>query len=461
VRWHDLGLLIVDEEQRFGVAQKERIKQLATGVDCLTLTATPIPRTLQFSLLGLRDISLIETPPEDRFPVQTYVVEWSEELVQEAIRREVGRGGQVFYVHNRIEDLDGVVLRLSHLVPEVRLAVAHGRMREEDLERTMIDFLEGEYDVLVATSIIESGLDMPRVNTLIVENADHLGLAQLYQLRGRVGRSNRLAYAYFTYQRDKVLTEVAEKRLAAIQQFTDFGAGFQIAMRDLEIRGAGNILGPEQHGFMVSVGLEMYRQLLEEAIQELRGQTKPKDETPPCSVEIALDAYIPASYMPDMRDKMDIYRRVAAATDPRTIDDLEEECLDRFGPLPPPVQNLLAVARIRTLGERAGVMFVREEVERTVLGISSLARVSGSGMAQLTDRLRGVVRLEASGSEILLIVRHPGQTAAQALDLVVQVLRTLAGVEEEEEPSALATQPAVGAAGEAAVAYARRTARRA
>ncbi|MCL6595876.1 MAG: transcription-repair coupling factor [Firmicutes bacterium] len=424
VRFRDLGLLIVDEEQRFGVAQKERIKALATGVDCLTLTATPIPRTLQFSLFGLRDISLIETPPEDRFPVQTYVVEMSDELVVEAVRREIGRGGQVFYVHNRIESMDGTLARLRRLLPEVRIAVAHGRMREEDLERTMIDFLEGEYDLLLATSIIESGLDMPRVNTLIVENADHLGLAQLYQLRGRVGRSNRLAYAYFTYQRDRALSEVAEKRLSAIQQFTDFGAGFQIAMRDLEIRGAGNILGSEQHGFIVSVGFDMYRQLLEEAIEELRGESRSRAPEP-AQVEIALDAYIPATYMPDSRDKMDMYRRIAAAHDPRSVDELEEECQDRFGPPPPPVRNLLAVARIRCLAEEAGVRYVREEDERTVFGLAGVTAVNGAGLAALAEEMRGRVRLVASGNEVVLTLRHPGQKAEEALESLVEVLRRL------------------------------------
>lgn len=432
VRFKELGLLIVDEEQRFGVAQKERIKQLATGIDSLTLTATPIPRTLQFSLFGLRDVSLIETPPEDRFPVQTYVVEMGDDLVQEAIRREVARGGQVFYVNNRIESLDSVLLRLRRLVPEVRLAFAHGRMHEDALERTMIDFLEGEYDVLVATSIIESGLDMPRVNTLIVENADHLGLSQLYQLRGRVGRSNRLAYAYFTYQRDRALSEIAEKRLSAIQQFTDFGAGFQIAMRDLEIRGAGNILGAEQHGFLVSVGFEMYRQLLEEAIQELRGDAKRKmsEEDVQTVVEIAVDAYIPNSYMSDSRDKMDAYRRIAAARDPRSVDDIEAEFLDRFGPVPASTQNLLNVARIRTLAQAASMAFVREETGRTVLGISSLSAIDGAGMARLTETRRGQIRLEASSSQVLLTIRHPGQVTAECLVTVVDVLRELAPVSE-------------------------------
>ena len=421
VRFRELGLLIVDEEQRFGVAQKERIKALSHGVDCLTLTATPIPRTLQFSLFGLRDVSLIETPPEDRFPVQTYVVELSDELVVEAVRREVGRGGQVFYVHNRIESMDSVLLRLRRLLPEVRIAVAHGRMREEELESTMIDFLEGEHDLLLATSIIENGLDMPRVNTLIVENADHLGLAQLYQLRGRVGRSNRLAYAYFTYQRDRALTEVAEKRLTAIQQFTDFGAGFQIAMRDLEIRGAGNILGTEQHGFMVSVGFDMYRQLLEEAIEELRGEARP--ETPePAQIEIALDAFIPDAYMPDSRDKMDIYRRIAASHDADLVDELEAECHDRFGPPPPPVTNLLAVARMRCLAEESGIRYVREDDERTLLGLVSIARMNGAGLARLSEEMRGRLRLQASGNEVVITLRHPGQKTQDALESIIEVL---------------------------------------
>ena len=272
VRFKDLGLLIVDEEQRFGVAHKERLKLLRKNVDVLTLTATPIPRTLHMSLVGMRDSSILETPPEDRYPVQTYVLEEDPVLIQEAIRRELGRDGQVFFVYNRIADMERVALWLQELVPEARIAVAHGQVREDELEQVMLDFMNREYDVLVCTTIIENGLDIPNVNTLIVKEAGMMGLAQLYQLRGRVGRSNRLAYAYFTFQRDRVLGEAAEKRLAAIREFTELGSGFKIAMRDMEIRGAGNILGAEQHGHIAAVGFDLYSRLLEEAIREARGE---------------------------------------------------------------------------------------------------------------------------------------------------------------------------------------------
>ena len=263
----DLGLLVVDEEQRFGVSHKEKLKKIKTNVDVLTLTATPIPRTLHMSMLGVRDLSVIETPPENRFPVQTYVVEYSPTLVREAVERELARDGQVYYLFNRVQGIYQMAEQISALVPDARVAVAHGQMSEQELERTILDFLDGEYDVLVSTSIIETGVDIPNVNTLIVHDADKMGLSQLYQLRGRVGRSNRIAYAYFTYQRDKVLTEVAEKRLQSIKEFTELGSGFKIAMRDLSIRGAGNLLGAEQHGFIASVGFDLYSQMLADEIQ--------------------------------------------------------------------------------------------------------------------------------------------------------------------------------------------------
>lgn len=366
VQFKDLGLLIIDEEQRFGVAHKERLKQLRANIDVLTLSATPIPRTLHMSLVGIRDMSVIETPPEDRFPVQTYVVEYSDELIRDAIQREMNRGGQVYYVHNRIHDLERVVARLNQLVPQARIAVAHGQMKEEVLERTMLGFLAGEYDILVSTAIIESGLDIANVNTLIVEDADHFGLSQLYQLRGRVGRSNRLAYAYLTYRKDKILTEVAEKRLRAIREFTEFGSGFKIALRDLEIRGAGNILGPEQHGFIVSVGFDLYTQLLEEAIRELKGEEK-KEKPPAVSLDIPVDAYIPDDYIGDGRQKIEVYKKVAALESLEEVDDLEEELLDRFGELPVAVRNLLTVARIKILAAQTGATAVALERGRMTI----------------------------------------------------------------------------------------------
>lgn len=347
VLFKDLGLVVVDEEQRFGVAHKERLKQLKKDVDVLTLTATPIPRTLHMSLVGVRDTSILETPPEDRFPVQTYVVEEDAVLIREALRRELGRGGQVFVVHNRVMDLDTVAAWLQGLVPEARLAAAHGQMREDQLEQVMLDFMEGSYDVLVCTTIIESGLDIPNVNTLIIKDANNMGLAQLYQLRGRVGRSNRLAYSYFTFRKDKVLNEVAEKRLAAIREFTEFGSGYKIAMRDLEIRGAGNLLGPEQHGHIAAVGFDLYCRLLEDAVREARGEADAKPvET---SIELPVEAFIPDKYVSDPNQKVELYRRMASLRDENEVSELEEELVDRFGDPPVPVQTLLSISRIRVL----------------------------------------------------------------------------------------------------------------
>lgn len=374
VKFKDLGLLIVDEEQRFGVAHKERIKQLRASVDVLTLSATPIPRTLHMAMVGLRDMSIITTPPEDRYPVETFVAEYDDALVQDAIGRELARGGQVFYVHNRIQTLDEVAARLHRLVPEARIAVAHGQMPEDRLEKIVLDFMDGEYDVLVATTIIENGIDMPQVNTIIVEDADHLGLSQLYQLRGRVGRSNRLAYAYFLYRRDKVLTEASEKRLKAIKDFTELGSGFKIAMRDLEIRGAGNLLGPEQHGFIVSVGFDLYCQLLEEAVRELKGEPAPEPEMQP-NIELHVDAFISDQYVPDARQKIDAYKRIIAVRTLEDVEDVADELFDRFGSLPDPVKNLLDIARLRVHCSRLGITSISQMRDRvTVKFLPSAAR---------------------------------------------------------------------------------------
>ncbi|MGI6650119.1 MAG: transcription-repair coupling factor [Bacillota bacterium] len=386
VSFRDLGLLIVDEEQRFGVAHKERLKQLRQNVDVLTLTATPIPRTLHMALAGARDMSLIETPPEDRYPVQTYVVEYSPELVREAIRRELRRGGQVFYVHNRIYDLRAVARQVQELVPEARIAIAHGQMKEDHLEKVMVGFVEGDYDVLVSTSIVESGLDIPNVNTLIVQNADHLGLAQLYQLRGRVGRSNRLAYAYLTYRKDKVLTEAAAKRLQAIREFTEFGSGFKIALRDLEIRGAGNLLGAEQHGHMAAVGFDMYCRLLEESIQEIRNG--PKVERPALPVvELPVDTYIPDEYLSDPRLKVEIYKKLAGAHTLEDLDEVEAEIRDRFGQLPEALENLIGITRLRLLAHQAQVGSLQQQGEQLRVRFNRPFIWPADNLARLTRRL--------------------------------------------------------------------------
>ncbi len=389
VRFKRLGLLVVDEEHRFGVVHKERLKQMKRNVDCLTLSATPIPRTLQMALTGIRDMSVIETPPEDRYPVQTYVAEYSDELVAEAIRRELDRGGQVFYVHNRVQTIDAAAARVKRLVPAARIAVAHGQMEEDRLEQVMVDFLGGAHDVLVCTTVIESGLDMANVNTLVVEDADHLGLAQLYQLRGRVGRSNRLAYAYFTYRRDSLLTETAEKRLEALRDFTELGSGFKLALRDLEIRGAGNLLGPEQHGHVAAVGFDLYAQLLEEAIARLKGQARPELPTP--TLELRVDAFIPDAYVADARQKLEVYKKLAGVQSRDEVEEAAAELSDRFGPPPQPVQNLLQVARLRALAAQVGVVSLVQQ-ERTVeLRLSDRALVDPERFARFVQAHAGQV----------------------------------------------------------------------
>lgn len=392
VKFFDLGLLIIDEEQRFGVQHKERLKLLKESVDSLTLTATPIPRTLHMAMVGMRDMSVIETPPEDRFPVQTYVVEHNDELVRAAIRRELERQGQVYYVHNRVRSIRHAVERLAKLVPEARIAYGHGRMGEERLERLMLDFIEGEYDVLVSTTIIESGLDIPNVNTMIVEDADKFGLAQLYQLRGRVGRSNRVAFAYFTYKPEKALSEVAEKRLQAIKEFTELGAGFKIAMRDLEIRGAGNILGPEQHGFMVAVGFDLYCQLLEEAVRELQGKTPVvKQEV---ELELPIDAFIPDRYVRDGKQKIEMYKKIRAVAQLADVVDIEDEMLDRYGRMPESVSNLLLVARMRVLAQQLGIGRVVIKTGNLKMQLAAQAFLAPEQIEFLFRQTEGQLRLQ-------------------------------------------------------------------
>lgn len=359
VHFKDLGLLIIDEEQRFGVVHKEKIKELRKNVDVLTLTATPIPRTLHMSLVGIRDISLIETPPRDRYPIRTYVMEYNEEVIREAIQRELDRQGQVYFVYNRVETIEKMAGYLQNLLPKARITIAHGQMDEDQLERVMLDFYDNEADILVCTTIIETGLDISNVNTLIVYDADRFGLAQLYQLRGRVGRSNRIAHAYFCYRKDKVLTENAEKRLAAIREFTELGSGFKIAMRDLEIRGAGNLLGPEQHGQIASVGFELYCRLLDETIRERKGEIAP--ELPEPVVEIPVDAYIPDSYIPDGKQKVDIYRKISGASTVQLVDDITAEIIDRFGTPPKAMVNLLDIAKLKAFARELGFASITKE----------------------------------------------------------------------------------------------------
>ena len=354
VQFKDLGLLIIDEEQRFGVAHKESIKNLKKSVDVLTLSATPIPRTLHMSMVGVRDMSLLETPPEERIPVQTYVMDYNESLVRDAILREIARDGQVYFLYNRVANIDAFAGRLRQLVPEARIAIGHGQMQEHALEDVMLDFYAGKYDVLLCSTIIENGLDVPRANTMIVYDADRFGLSQLYQLRGRVGRSNRVSYAYFTVQPQKTLSETAEKRLAAIREFTQFGAGFRIAMRDLEIRGAGDIFGPEQSGHISVVGYDMYCKLIEEAVREAKGEQGAPAELEP-RVDLKVNAYLPESYVRGGNQRVEIYKRISMLRTQEEMGDIIDELLDRFGDIPQSVLTLLNVAYLRALCVAFGV----------------------------------------------------------------------------------------------------------
>ncbi|MHB8945303.1 MAG: transcription-repair coupling factor [Bacillota bacterium] len=416
----DLGLLVIDEEQRFGVAHKERLKKLKETVDVLVLSATPIPRTMHMAMVGLRDMSVIETPPEDRFPVQTYVIEYSDELVREVIQRELDRGGQVYYVHNRVQTIDRVAARIERLLPEARVSVGHGQMAEDELERVMLDFMDGEADVLVCTTIIENGLDIPKVNTLIVEDADHLGLAQLYQLRGRVGRSNRLAYAYFTYRPDRSISEVAEKRLQAIKEFTEFGSGFKIALRDLEIRGAGNILGPEQHGHILSVGFDLYAQMLEEAVLELKGEKRPEVIEP--AIELALDAYIDDGYVPDSRQKIELYKKISVVEGREDADEIVDEIRDRFGDPPAAVQNLVGVARLKALARKVGVTAISQQKGFVSVKFGPMRRLSMDGLADLARKHRDRVSLSPQKATPVLLVKVQGLEEARLIEVLEGVL---------------------------------------
>lgn len=356
VEFKNLGLLIVDEEQRFGVKHKERLKQLKANIDVLTLTATPIPRTLHMSMVGVRDLSVMETPPQNRYPIQTYVMEQIPSVVKDACLREIQRDGQVFYLHNRISDIDETVEKLQQLIPNARIASAHGRMSQNQLEDILYRFLNREFDILVTTTIIETGIDMPNVNTMIIEDADHYGLSQLYQLRGRIGRSARLAYAYFLYQPNKVLTEVGEKRLDAIRDFTELGSGFKIAMRDLSIRSAGNMLGAQQHGFIDSVGYDLYSQMLSDAIKERKGKKTVKKSN--AEIDLKLEAYIPDSYIGDQEEKIEFYKKIKAVNSQEELDKIEDELIDRFGDYPVSVENLLAVAGLKVNADLAQVLNV-------------------------------------------------------------------------------------------------------
>ena len=387
VQFKDLGLLIIDEEQRFGVQHKEKIKKLKDNVDVLTLTATPIPRTLHMSLIGIRDMSVLEEAPVDRMPIQTYVMEYNDEMVREAIERELSRQGQVYYVYNKVKDIAEITDRIQKLVPDANVSFAHGQMGERQLENIMYDFINGEIDVLVSTTIIETGLDIPNANTIIIHDSDKMGLSQLYQLRGRVGRSNRMAYAFLLYRRDKLLKEVAEKRLTAIREFTDLGSGVQIAMRDLEIRGAGNLLGEEQHGHMEAVGYDLYCKMLNEAVKHLKGELP--EDVYTTTIDINIDAYIPNSYIANEYQKLDIYKRIAAIETEEERDDMLEELIDRFGEPPKKVQQLLRIAQLKAEAHKGYIVSIEQKGERYIFTMYEKAKVNAAAIPVLLQKYKG------------------------------------------------------------------------
>ena len=431
VEFKDLGLLVIDEEQRFGVEHKEAIKKLRENVDVLTLSATPIPRTLHMSLIGVRDMSVIEEPPEDRYPVQTYVMEQDDELLADAIKRELGRGGQVYVVYNRVRGINRVAEKIEELVPGARVAAAHGQMGEKQLEDVMMDFTSGHFDVLVSTTIIESGLDIPNVNTLVVLDADRFGLSQLYQLRGRVGRSSRMAYAYLFYKKDKVLTEIAEKRLRAIKEFTEFGSGFRVAMRDLELRGAGNILGVEQSGHMLSIGYELYCRLVEEAAAELKGQ-KP-EEAPvkaDTQVELGVSAYLPEKYISDELTRLAMYKRISAVSTDADRLEAEGELIDRFGDPPAEAENLLDVALIRNVASGLGVSRVVRQQNKVLLEFEERNLLKPEAFAALMDSFGPALTIYGGTSPRISLVMKKNDTACKA---ALSMLEAISGASEQSK----------------------------
>ncbi len=419
IAFKDLGLLIVDEEQRFGVSHKERLKELSKGVDVLTLSATPIPRTLNMALSGIRDMSTIEEPPQDRYPVQTYVLEYAEHVILDAISRELERGGQVYYLHNRVESIEQTAAKLKQAFPSAELAVAHGKMNEEQLSDVMQRMADGEIRILVCTTIIETGIDIPNVNTLIIEDADRMGLSQLHQIRGRVGRSSRHAYAYLTYRRGKVLTEVAEKRLTAIRDYAEFGSGFKIAMRDLEIRGAGNLLGAEQSGHMMSVGYDLYLKLLEDAVLEEQNAAPKKQD---CAADLTVEANISKKYVENGEQRMDLYRRIAAIRNKADADDLTDELLDRYGDLPIGARNLIAVALLRADAVECGIRDITQKGEELKLTLSSLDFSAVSALCTAPN-LKGRIRFSAGQEPALTLRLRKGEDPLSAAQSFVRDYR--------------------------------------
>ena len=429
VEFKSLGLLIIDEEQRFGVAHKEKIKQLKENVDVITLTATPIPRTLHMSLIGIRDMSVLEEPPVDRLPIQTYVMEYNDEMVREAISREVARGGQVYYVYNRVNNIEEIAGHVAALVPDASVTFAHGQMREHELERIMLDFVNGEIDVLVSTTIIETGLNIPNANTIIIHDADRLGLSQLYQIRGRVGRSNRTAYAFLMYRRDKLLREEAEKRLQAIREFTELGSGIKIAMRDLEIRGAGNILGAEQHGHMEAVGYDLYCKLLNEAVLALKGETDESQEFE-TSVDCDIDAFIPDGYIKNEYLKLDVYKRISAIENEEEYMDMQDELIDRFGDIPGPVENLLKVAELKAAAHRAYVTEVAVNRQEIRMELYPKAKLDVSGIPGLIGEYKNALRFVQGEKPMMFYQdkRNKNKDCGPMMEKAREILERLGGL---------------------------------
>lgn len=420
VVFKDLGLLIVDEEQRFGVTHKEKIKQMKENVDVLTLSATPIPRTLHMSLVGIRDMSVLEEPPVDRLPIQTFVLEHNDEIIREAVNRELARGGQVYYVFNRVKNIEEVADRVAELVPDAAVSYAHGQMSERQLENIMMSFINGEIDVLIATTIIETGLDISNVNTIIIDNADQMGLSQLYQLRGRVGRSNRTAYAFLMYKKDKMLKEVAEKRLAAIKEFTELGSGIRVAMRDLEIRGAGNLLGAAQSGHMEAVGYDLYCKMLNDAVLAMKGEYR-EEEDFETSIDLQVDAYIPATYIRSEFQKLDMYKRIAGIETETELQDMQDELIDRFGDIPEPVRNLLRIAVLKAKAHNAFISQISQKPEGIRFYLQSNANSSFEKIPEMIESYQGKLRYVSGESPYVLYrmqedgrtVRKPGKAVPQ------------------------------------------------
>jgi len=434
IRYKDLGLLIVDEEQRFGVRHKERIKTLKTNVDVLTLTATPIPRTLHMSMLGVRDLSVIETPPENRFPVQTYVLEQNTNFIKEALERELSRDGQVFYLYNKVQSIYEKREQLQMLMPEASIAVAHGQMTERDLEETMLSFINGDYDILVTTTIIETGVDVPNANTLIIEEADRFGLSQLYQLRGRVGRSSRIGYAYFLHPTNKVLTETAEDRLQAIKEFTELGSGFKIAMRDLNIRGAGNLLGKQQHGFIDSVGFDLYSQMLEEAVNEKRGITEETPDTPEVEMVLNLDAYLPAEYIQNEQAKIEIYKKLRKVENEAQLDHIRDELMDRFNDYPIEVERLLDSVQIKMHALRAGVTLIKDQGKTVdiTLSVQGTKDIDGEALFKQTQPLGRAMKVGVQDGVMKVTLKKSTQWL-ENLKFLVKCLEESRVIKDEDE----------------------------